>query len=515
MIIVYHNNKRISNVVSLSNEVLPFKEKEAIAHGLLQLAIQFPKSKLVWCHEAYREYLNLDDIEQLFHHHKMMLSYNPSDCNYLGSKIGYVEDSPFINVNKKVSYPTWQMSSLVGVIHASVLLLFKGKIKLGSDFDYYLNSIAKVGMPLGLLCYSEPKLLDKAPIKTTSNASVFTLFKFVKQHYKTRWVFLLLLNMMVYEFRLPFLAFIYALFFKNRDKLSISLASIPVQSNKSVVQKTTIDVIIPTIGRRQYLYDVLQDLTKQTHLPINVIIVEQNPQEKNISELDFLHNEVWPFVIKHTFTHQAGACNARNLALSQVESEWVFMADDDIRIDSNYVEKGFQIIDGFGVFAVTFGCYEPNYQKHRKIINFIQWSSFGSGCSMVNTKAMGKLQYDVTLEFGYGEDADFGMQLRKHGVDIIYAPMPEILHLKAPIGGFRTKSNLAWHGDKIQPKPSPTVLLNKLSHQTREQVFGYKTILFFKFYQFQPIKNPIRYLMHYRKQWDISVFWANELKKQS
>jgi hypothetical protein len=30
-------------------------------------------------------------------------------------------------------------------------------------------------------------------------------------------------------------------------------------------------VIIPSIGRKQYLYDVLQHLAKQTHLPLNVI----------------------------------------------------------------------------------------------------------------------------------------------------------------------------------------------------------------------------------------------------
>jgi hypothetical protein len=51
------------------------------------------------------------------------------------------------------------------------------------------------------------------------------------------------------------------------------------------------------------------------------------------------------------------------------------------------------------------------------------------------------------------EDSDFGMQLRNQGIDVLYLPEPKI-HLKAPVGGFRTKPKLAWENDEIQPKPS-------------------------------------------------------------
>jgi GT2 family glycosyltransferase len=514
LILVYHKNNRITKVVSQDNINIAFAKNKTITYGLMQLAVQFPNSKLVWCQQDFQEQINIDAVPELMHHQKMMLSYNPNEHNYLGSKIGYVEESPFIKVNKKVTYPTWQMSSIVGVIHASVLLAFKSKIKLDSDFDYYLNSIAKVGMPLGLLCYSEPKLLVKNPVEVKSEAtSVFTLFKFVKQHYKTRWIFLLLLNLLVYEFRLPFLALIYALFFKNRNKSPIYLGSIAVQSNKAVVQKATIDVIIPTIGREKYLYDVLQDLSKQTHLPINVIIVEQNPQKDSVSELDYLHKEKWPFVIKHTFTHQAGACNARNLALRQVESEWVFLADDDIRIESGFITTSLKGINKFGVNAVSFSCLKNNeIQKYKTVF---QWSSFGSGCSIIAFESLKGCGFDLSYEFGFGEDSDFGRQLRNKGVDIMYFPNPKIEHLKAPVGGFRTKPKLQWSNDEIQPKPSPTVFLYILKNNTKEQISGYKTTLFFKYYKHQNSINPISYFMYYRKQWDRSAFWANELKKKS
>lgn len=510
MIIVYHNNSCITKVESKENKAIFFDRKKTIAFGLMQLAIQFPESKLVWCNEECQEQINIAVVPELMHHHKMMLSYNPNISNYLGNKIGYVEDSPFINVNKKVTYPTWQMSSLVGVIHASTLLLFKRKIRLDSDFDYYLNSIAKIGMPLGLLCYSEPKLLTESQIKTASNVSVYTLFKFVKQHYKTRWIFLLLLNMMMYEFRLPFLALLYASVLKNRNNLIISLESIPIQSNRSIVQQATIDVIIPTIGRKKYLYDVLNDLAQQTHLPINVIIVEQNPQEGSVSELDYLHTEKWPFVIKHTFTHQAGACNARNLALSQVESEWVFLNDDDNRFDVNLIEKVFENIKKYGVESVTTSYLQPNERPQKRIAS--QSGIFGSGNSFLKAELLKQVSFDRSLEFGYGEDTDFGLQLRNLGIDIIYFPDPNILHLKAPIGGFRIRPTFEWSNEIIQPKPSPMIMYVRQKYNTKEQLLGYKSILFIKYYKYQTIKNPIRYLLYFKKQWNKSIFWVNVLK---
>jgi glycosyltransferase involved in cell wall biosynthesis len=513
LIIIYHQNVKIIDVVSMNNQKIKFDYKLTIAAGLHVLAQQFPDKKILWCSLSVKEQLNIEEIETLFHHNKMMLSYTPNSTNYLGSKIGYVEESPFIKINKKVSYPTWQMSSLVGVVHASVLMAIKAKIKLDSDFDYYLTSVAKVCMPLGLLCYSEPKLLIKMSVFEEQSASVYTLFKFVKQHYRARWILLLLLNLLIYEEKFPFAAFLNAAFFKNRNKKGNILDGIMVQSSLKVVDKETIDVVIPTIGRKEYLYDVLCDLREQTHLPVTVIIVEQNPIPESKSELDYLYTEKWPFAIKHTFTHQPGACNARNIALSKVESEWIFLADDDVRFNNVFVNEALGHIKKYGVSAASINCsHQEEIQTYTKVF---QWGSFGSGCSVVLSESLKKCQFNLGFEFGYGEDSDFGMQLRNNGVDVLYLPKPTMLHLRAPIGGFRTKPKLAWDDDKIMPKPSPTVMLFKLIHNTKEQLQGYKTTLFFKYYKHQKHKNPCQYYKMFQKQWKQSLFWANQLKKTS
>lgn len=513
MIIVYHKNNRISKVISVDKSEIAFPKNKSIAFGLIQLAERFPESKLVWCHSDYQEVLNVEELNLIMHHNKMMLSYNPSSGNYLGPKIGYVEESLFIRVNKNVTYPTWQMSSLVGCVHASILIATEETIKQDSNFDYYLNSIAKVCKPQGLFCYSEPKLLKKHFLVSSPKASVFTLFRFIKQHYKKRWIVMMFLNLIIYERQFPLGAFLYAYFFKNRKKNKTDLDAIKVNSSLKVIVNPTMDVIIPTIGRKDYLYDVLKDLAQQTHLPINVIVVEQNPQQDSVSELDYIHNEIWPFVIKHTFTHQAGACNARNLALNQVESEWVFLNDDDNRFESDLIEKVFKNIEQYGILSLTTAYLQVNERKHN--LNIHQSCIFGSGNSFLKADLLKKVSFDKNLEFGYGEDTDFGLQLRNLGVDVISFPEISILHLKAPIGGFRIKPTFTWSKEEIQPKPSPTIMYVKLKYNCKEQIGRYKTTLFFKYHKHQNIKNPIRYLIYFNKQWEKSIFWATELKKQS
>jgi glycosyltransferase involved in cell wall biosynthesis len=484
----------------------------SIVEFLFALAKDHPEEILVWCDISLKEQLNVSEIAELFHHKRLLVSYNPSDTHFIDKRIGYVEESPFIKINKKDTYPTWQMSSKVGGIYGSTLLALKKEVIHDRDFDYFLCSLAKLGMPKGLLCYSEPRLLKQNDILVNSKASLFTLFRFVKQHYKTRWVFLLFWNVMIYEKKFQILPLLFSLFYRNRNNNKLNLEVIKVHSLRKVVDKGTIDVIIPTIGRKAYLYDVLCDLRNQTHLPATVIIVEQNADETSASELDYLHKEIWPFEIKHTFTHQAGACNARNVAIEQVESDWVFLADDDIRIATDFLEKALEGINKFRVKAVSLSCLQQG--EKQTYTNVFQWGSFGSGCSIVFADSLKHCKFNMGYEFGYGEDGDFGKQLRNKGVDVLYFPEPQILHLKAPMGGFRTKPILAWHSDPIQPKPSPTVMLYQILHNTQEQILGYKTILFFKYYKYQKIKNPIKYYRNFQKQWNSSVYWATELNKK-
>jgi GT2 family glycosyltransferase len=246
-------------------------------------------------------------------------------------------------------------------------------------------------------------------------------------------------------------------------------------------------------------------------LPKNVIIVEQNPALDSVSELDYITNEIWPFTIKHTFTHRSGVCNARNIALNKVESEWVFLADDDIRFNNNLIEKVLLSISNYGISVLTTSCLQLDERQKYKLIS--QSGIFGSGNSFLKNDLLKKVAFNESFEFGYGEDTDFGLQLRNCGADIIYFPEIHVLHLKSPIGGFRIKPVLKWQNDNIQPKPSPTIMLYKKIYETKEQILGYKVVLFIKLFKSKGWKNPTQFLSLFQKQWEVSLYWANKLAK--
>ncbi len=509
MVVVCHQDNKVVKVYR-NKEEISFETSLNIASTLMTLAKKFTADLLIWSHITIESNVNWDALDSIFHHDRIIASFNNDRVTYFPDAIGYIDESIFVNINKNVTYPTWLTSSAIGGMSSKALLKFENKIELEKDFDYFLHSISKIGILKGLFCYSEPKLiLDKTISVPVKKAKNHKLFKFTKQHYRTRWMFILLLNFIVVEKRFPVIALLFSLGSKKRNKTSIDLSEIPVQSRLKVVESKTIDVIIPTIGRKDCLYDVLKDLAKQTHLPKNVIIVEQNPVKESISELDYLTTEEWPFAIKHIFTHQTGACNARNIALSHVSSEWVFLNDDDNRFEENLINDIFDKIEQFGICVATTSYLQKKEELVFKDIH--QTGIFGSGNSFVKSSCLVNVSFAKVLEFGYGEDLDFGMQLRQEGFDVIYFPNPAILHLKAPFGGFRIKPQFPWTNEKYQPKPSPTIMYIKQKYLNPKQLEGYKLRLFMKSVTKESFLNWFKFYISFTKRWNVSVEWSKKL----
>jgi len=477
-----------------------------------ELAEKFPEEIIAWCEEKYSADLNIEQWSQIFHQDLIMASY-AIDNAFFPDGIGYIDQLPFVNVNRKVLYATWQMSSDVGGIKGKTLLKFKSLFKGNTDFDFLLNSIAKIGQQNGLFCYSAPGLVSKTSDKEPeSTATSSQLFSFVYRYYNTIWTSVLLWCYWKYENEFPLKAYLQA-FLKEKCFLQkVDLSAIKIQSNKIPETSTSIDVIIPTIGRPKYLMRVIEDLSLQSLLPKKVIVVEQNPDVNSLSELPELHSKTWPFEITHHFIHQTGACNARNIALKEVVADWVFFCDDDNLIEPQVLAKSLSEIRRYGIQMLNTAYLQPG---EKVIFNILkQWGTFGTGNGIIQRKFIESASFSSIYEHGYGEDADFGMQLRQLGCDIIYHPEIEILHLKAPMGGFREKPILAWEQEEPLPKPSPTLMAFALKYYTVAQIRGFKTSLFLKYYNKQDIKNPITYIREMRKRWEKSEVWAEKLMKE-
>jgi len=522
ILLIHHHGKRVLHTYRDGDAITCINRLPALA--LLELAENYPDEIITWCDARYKTGINGIKWTEIIENRSIMASYSCSGRVFLPEAIGLVDTSLFAKINWDVTYPTWFMSGDRGGMHAQTLLAFK-ELEIPVDqFDYFLSSIAKQGMPHGLLTYSDVRLGGTSRPKSIkySNDNGL-LYDFVKSHYRTRWLFLLFLQQLIYQQKAPFLTLIMSVFkaktpdFQN-SSLSLSLSgsgsSSSSENNKNNSSNknncnsnnNSLDVLIPTVGRKKYLYDVLSDLRNQTVLPRKVIIVEQNPQPDSKTELDYLTTEKWPFEIKHIFTHKTGACNARNLGLEEVTADWVFLADDDIRIPEDFIADSFSFIETGKARAFTVSCLREGEREPTQHV--LQWRTFGSGCSFVKSDCLKDVRFDLAFEGGFGEDADFGMQLRNKGVDVLYNPFLKLIHLKAPVGGFRYKSVKPWEDEEFPPKPAPTVMVYQLKHATNLQLCGYKTILFLKFFRRQADKNPFTYFRSMQKRWRTSIKWA-------
>lgn len=511
MILIIHKNaKEVLRI--LQNEEAVASHSNNLNSELIRLSRKYPEEFILWVEKKYQVHFNFSGLKKIFHHDLIMCSFAVEN-QYLPETIGYIDQWPFVSPDYTITYPTWRMSTDMGGIKGRTLLSFEAVFRKNYDFGYNLNSIAKQGQQNGLFCYSEPRLLKDWQQEGKLNylSGSRELFRFVRQHYKWPWVFILSFCFYKYESKLPLGDLISSFFNSRHFRKNFELDTGSINSKRLIdISKDTIDVVIPTLGRPEHLRQVLADLSAQTHVPKRVIVVEQNPDPASKSELSELNQYGYSFEVVHHFIHITGACNARNLALKEIRSNWVFFADDDIRFSPDLLKKSLAEIKRLGVDCLNINCKQLGQATIFHKIK--QWGSFGAGTSIVNSRFAKSTRFSEIFEKGYGEDQDYGMQLRKKGCDIIYHPGLEITHLKAPVGGFRNKEKKPWEKGELLPKPSPTLMAYAKKYYSEEQLSGFKVELFLRYYSKQEIKNPLTYIKTMRRRWKESEKWAQYLE---
>lgn len=508
--LIHHKGDKVIKATRDGEDIYLYNKNPASA--LWEIAQKYPEELICWLSNEFTGIPNIEKFEEIFCHERIMASYS-FKTRFLGDDIGYIDQLPFINIERKVKYPTWQMSTDIGGIKAKTLLKFWPLLKNSKDLGYLLNSVGKIGQQNGLFCYSEPALVTKKPLDNIiSLATTSDTFSFVSQHYKKIWTIVLFFCFVKYKKRFPVIAFISSVFNRSYFQAEVDLTDINFKNSRAVQRNSnSVDVVIPTLGRPDYLKEVIIDLSKQSYLPDRIIIVEQNPDPDALTELEECVNADWPFKIIHCFTHRTGACNARNIALEKVNSDLVFFADDDIRIPSDMLKTAIGEVHRLDAGCINFNCRQPG--EGTLFMKIKQWGSFGSGTSIVNRKFLKDNKFSVAFEHGYGEDADFGMKLRLSGCDIIYHPDIILQHLKAPIGGFRKKPVMDWEKEIPKPKPSPTIMIFVKKYFTIHQIRGYRISLLLKSYKGQSIHNPLTYFKAMKKRWKRSEEWSLKLLK--
>ncbi len=275
MIFLLHSDGKEFLKATKDEEDLSLQSR-SLTDAFWEIAENYPEELIIWKDESVEIQLS-EDPEKCFTHELIMASYAVEN-QFIPDQIGYIDQLPFVNPKYEVVYPTWRMSTDIGGIYGKTAMYFRPIFKDIGDFGYLLNSIAKIGQQNGLFCYSEPGLVkNRQQDRLFYQGGTRNLFRFVSQHYKKEWLWVLFFCLWRYEKRFPLFSFISSLKKESFFKKNIELPIKEIEGNKNPISPTTIDVIVPTLLRAEHVENLLKDLSEQTKIPDRVIIVEQDP----------------------------------------------------------------------------------------------------------------------------------------------------------------------------------------------------------------------------------------------
>ncbi|MFT5971148.1 MAG: GT2 family glycosyltransferase [Flavobacteriales bacterium] len=461
------------------------------------LASTNPGAYILWSAIDAKPALSDSEILALPQHSSELLFWYPNAEKSPLQQLGYVFfDEPFFKKNNGGSWATWLAEFNAGMVHASVINQHH-HLKRLDNIKLWILILAHQGMQTGLFPHFDERLQNAGAKNNHLNTK--ELFQFIGLTMKKKWLIHFWMCLLWFQGKFTFAPLLLAFFSKNIEDCSIKTSMVTLKTKPL----ETIDVVIPTLQRKRYLARVLEDLTLQTLMPKKIIIIEQHPDKEATSELDDLLTKSYPFEIEHKFIHQLGACNARNLALSMATAKWIFFADDDIEFHSDLLKSVLLEMNKYGVKGAKISSFQPSETVVPN--NTIRTSkSFGTGAGIcINSKL---LQFDKGFELGYGEDADFGVQIRNHFGHILQFDKHPILHHKAPSGGFRFKKTHPWQKVGERPAPAPQMMYFYLKNMTDIQTQGY-----FWFYLFPKTASQLLRLRKAKNAWNNSLKWAKTL----
>lgn len=445
----------------------------------------------------------------------------------------YLND--FDNVNQCVS---WRINPKAFAVRKSVWEALGG---FDADFesenlqalDFGYNALRNAAaIPLYVKGLYDANEISKVVI------SVKDRYVFYRKNFKPEHAFYMLFRKGVWKIS-EWKALLAALKqFRQRKGSSI----VPPRKLAAIKGSPTVSYIIPTMMRQDFTLQLLEDLSKQTYVPVQVIVVDATPVEQR-NESRYKENS-YPFELIIKWQETTGSCRARNEAIELCTGDYIVFGDDDIRLPQDFIEKHLQLLHTYkaeacnGLDVRADHQYQDLEDLNQKLLRIeaVRWK-VGASPMFSNANSMVKRVYvkklignDINFDGGYGEDNDFGLSLSKLGITVLHNPFAVNLHLKPPVGGYRFWGNQSkilgkkrktqpWELDTpvkwLRPVPSPTIVYGICKHFTPRQLIEYKYKYFFLYLFkkskwtliFRLFKLPYRIL-----QFNKSVFYAQKLR---
>jgi GT2 family glycosyltransferase len=230
-----------------------------------------------------------------------------------------------------------------------------------------------------------------------------------------------------------------------------------------------VSVVIPTLGRYELLRKVLCDLRAQT-LPLHEIIcVDQNGDERELS----VYDEFTDLPLQVIAQDRLGQWLARNTALEAATGDLLLFLDDDSHVESDFVTSHLKALDGYcadisaGASLSVVGAPVPaDYGYYRA------GDQFDSGNALVRRDLLARVGgFDQQYDRMRSGDAEFGLRAYNAGAVLVHNPEAFRIHFKAAAGGLRSFGS--WDSFRqrgwLSPLPMPSVVYFLLTNFSRRQ----------------------------------------------
>ena len=230
----------------------------------------------------------------------------------------------------------------------------------------------------------------------------------------------------------------------------------------------SVSAIIPTKNRANDLLAVVRSLFQQTHLPKQVVIIDQSESEESRVQVEKAFSEGTPpirekvqfcYVLDSTIS---GLTAARNRAMEVAEGDvWLFL-DDDVILEPDFIDELLQVyvrkpkavgVSGvvtnyslppraFRLWSWLFarGPFRDERQRvyweaeHLRNSEPIRVSHLGGGLMSFRAEAIRGLRFDDNLRgVSDGEDVDFCARLGRNAI-LMITPRARLLHRQSPAG---------------------------------------------------------------------------------
>ncbi len=220
----------------------------------------------------------------------------------------------------------------------------------------------------------------------------------------------------------------------------------------------TISVVIPTLNRPEALRQTLEDLSKQTRLPDEIIVIDQSRDDQGNLLDQVAALAEFP---KLRYIQQAvpNAQKARNRAICEARGEVLLLLDDDVRLAPTFIEghlhnyEADPTLDGVAGQVLLPGqqptlelppsyrwpangwmFFPLNFAERRPTIN---WPSCNASVRRELARKIGG--FDEHFARNACDDTEFSWRLHQAGARIVFDPLPSVVHLQVKSGGQRPR----------------------------------------------------------------------------